>query len=109
MKRIEYYIHTNGKNPVKMWQMSLDRVFMTRVFKRLQKIEEDEYFGDYKKLTDDISELRFDFGSGYRIYYSEVDDIVVLLLNAGDKKRQSKDIETAKEYLELWRQNNGEI
>ena len=39
-----------------------------------------------KKLDDDILELRFSFGSGYRIYYTEIDNIVVLLLNAGDKK-----------------------
>ncbi len=48
---------------------------------------------------DGINELKFKFGSGYRIYYSELDDVIVLLLCAGDKKTQSKDIKLAKEYL----------
>ena len=46
-----------------------------------------------------LNELKFKFGSGYRIYYSELDDVIVLLLCAGDKKTQSKDIKLAKEYL----------
>jgi len=109
MKRIEYYEHTNGKMPVKIWVKTLDVAMAKRVFGRLARIEEDENFGDFKKIDDSISELRFNFGSGYRIYYSEVGDIVVLLLNAGDKKLQSRDIEKAKEYLEIWRQNNENI
>ena len=107
IKRIEYYTHTNGKIPVKIWMKTLDVAMNKRIFGRLARIEEDDNFGDYKKLNEDISELRFNFGSGYRIYYAEVGEIVVLLLNAGDKKFQSKDIAKAKEYLEIWRQNNG--
>lgn len=109
MKRIEYYEHTNGKMPVKIWLKALDISFAKRVFNRLSRIEEDENFGDFKIIDDNISELRFQFGSGYRIYYSEIGDVVVLLLNAGDKKFQSKDIEKAKEYLEIWRQQNEKI
>lgn len=50
-------------------------------------------------LSDNINELKFKFGSGYRIYYSELDDIILLLLCGGDKKTQSKDIKMAKDYL----------
>ena len=75
-------------------------------FDRLTRIEQDDNFGDFKKIDNELSELRFNYGSGYRIYYTEVDNIVVLLLNAGDKKLQSNDILKAKEYLEIWRQNN---
>ena len=74
--------------------------------KQKQSEYEDDNFGDFKKIDNELSELRFNFGSGYRIYYTEVDNIVVLLLNAGDKKLQSNDILKAKEYLEIWRQNN---
>jgi putative addiction module killer protein len=60
--------------------------------------------GEYKLLGDHIhgvmTELKFKFGSGYRIYYSELDDVILLLLCAGDKKTQSKDIKMAKDYLE---------
>ena len=106
MKEIRFYQHTNNKVPVVEWLKSLDKPFIIRIQDRLTRIEQDGNFGDFKKLDDDISELRFNFGSGYRIYYTEIDNIVVLLLNAGDKKVQSKDILKAKEYLEIWRHNN---
>lgn len=47
-------------------------------------------FGDHKKIDSEISELRLNFGSGYRIYYTEIDNIVVLLINGGNKSTQSK-------------------
>ena len=106
MKEIHFYQHTNNKIPVVEWLKSLDKPFRIRIQDRLTRIEQDGNFGDFKKLDDDISELRFNFGSGYRIYYTEIDNIVVLLLNAGNKKVQSKDILKAKEYLEIWRHNN---
>ena len=60
-------------------------------------------FGDHKKIDNEISELRFKFGSGYRIYYTEIDNIIVLLINGGDKSTQSKDILKAKSILQEWR------
>ena len=39
------------------------------------------------------------FGKGYRIYYTIENEVIVLLLHAGDKSKQSKDIETVKKYL----------
>lgn len=106
MKEIRFYQHINGKIPVVVWLKSLDKSIVRRIQDRLARIEEYGNFGDYKMIDNEISELRFDFGSGYRIYYHETDDIIVLLLNAGDKKLQSKDIIKAREYLEIWRQNN---
>ncbi len=108
MKEIKYYQHTNGKIPVIEWIKSLDRSFARRITGRLTRIAENDNFGDCKILDEDISEIKFNFGSGYRIYFSEIGNIVVLLLCAGDKKLQSKDIKKAKEYLEIWRQNNND-
>ena len=56
-------------------------------------------FGDAKSINNDISELRFFFGAGYRIYYVIQETTIVLLLNGGDKNSQKKDIEKAKEIL----------
>ena len=109
MKEIRFYQHTNNKIPVVEWLKSLDKPFRVRVQDRLTRIEQDHNFGDFKKLGNEISELRFNFGSGYRIYYTEVDNIVILLLNAGGKKLQSNDILKTKEYLKIWRQNNDGI
>lgn len=106
MKEIRFYQHTNNKVPVVDWLKGLDKQVRARIQDRFVRIEQDENFGDFKKLDNELSELRFNFGSGYRIYYTEVDNIVVLLLTAGDKKLQSNDISKAKEYLKIWRLNN---
>ena len=46
-------------------------------------------------LTDGVSELKIDFGPGYRVYYSQRGSRLLLLLIGGDKSSQSKDIQWA--------------
>ena len=60
-------------------------------------------FGDAKQVGANLFELRFFFGSGYRIYYTVRKQKIVLLLCGGDKSSQSKDITQAKNLLELLR------
>ena len=58
-------------------------------------------------LGDGVYELKLHCGSGYRVYFAEYDNIIVILLCGGDKSTQSKDIEIAKTYLkELLERNN---
>jgi putative addiction module killer protein len=52
--------------------------------------------GDVRSVGDGVSELRIDYGPGYRVYYSRVGMEVLLLLCGGDKKTQDKDIAEAK-------------
>lgn len=92
----------NDKTPFIEWINSLDKTTKARVQSRLTRLLENN-FGDYKKIDNEISELRLKFGSGYRIYYTEIDNIIVLLINGGDKATQSKDIEKAKSILQEWR------
>lgn len=49
----------------------------------------------YRNLTDGISELRIDFGPGYRVYYALHGDTLLLLLAGGDKSPQQRDIAVA--------------
>lgn len=51
--------------------------------------------GGHRNLTDGISELKIDFGPGYRVYYTQKGDRLLLLLVGGDKSTQQKDIERA--------------
>jgi len=51
--------------------------------------------GDVKSVGKGVSELRIDYGPGYRVYYRKVGQRVIILLAGGDKRTQDKDIKTA--------------
>ncbi|MFY9089187.1 type II toxin-antitoxin system RelE/ParE family toxin [Arcobacter aquimarinus] len=66
------------------------------IFRRIDRIRKGN-FGDYKSVGGNIFELRFTIGPAYRVYYTKVEDEIILLLIAGDKSTQSEDIKKAKE------------
>jgi putative addiction module killer protein len=59
--------------------------------------------GDHKAVREGVSELRIDVGSGYRVYYAERGERLVILLCGGDKSTRRKDIELALEYWADWK------
>lgn len=60
-------------------------------------------FGDVKPVGEDVSELRVDYGPGYRVYFCKRGDLLVLLLAGGTKKTQEADIVKAKELAKSWK------
>lgn len=98
MKQIIFYKTLNNKCPFYNWYDCLDKTTKNRIDIRLSRLEEGN-FGDYKRLSNELIELRFTIGSGYRIYCMEQENILVIILCAGDKSTQSKDIEKAKIYI----------
>lgn len=65
------------------------------ILRRIQRVQEGN-FGDYKSVSSEISELRITTGPGYRVYYTERNEEIVILLIAGDKSTQTEDILKAK-------------
>lgn len=59
--------------------------------------------GDVKPVGAGISEMRIDYGSGYRVYFMERGRLVVVLLAGGDKSTQARDIRQAKRVAGEWR------
>ena len=99
-KQIIYYKTEDGKYPYLEWFNELDQSIRIRVVKRVDKLKDGNY-GDHKKLQNsELSELRMDFGKGYRIYYLDLDTKLVLFLAGSDKKEQKKAIQKANQYLE---------
>lgn len=70
-----------------------------QIVRRINRIAAGN-FGDAKSVGGAVKELRIDYGPGYRVYYTQRGDTVVILLCGGDKRTQSKDIRKAKEIAE---------
>ena len=71
-----------------------DRVGRARVQVRVDRLIHGNP-GQHRDLTDGVSELKVDFGPGYRVYYSQRGARLLLLLVGGDKSSQQKDIAKA--------------
>jgi putative addiction module killer protein len=77
------------------WINSLrDRAGRARVQVRVDRLVHGNP-GRHRMLTGGISELKIDFGPGYRVYYTERKGVLIVLLAGGDKSSQQKDMEMA--------------
>ena len=75
-----------------------DRIAVARILVRIKKVENGN-LGEYRSVGGRVSELKIDYGPGYRLYFTKKGDTVIWLLCGGDKSSQSKDIKRAKEIL----------
>jgi len=97
---LEYYLDARGRSPFTEWLETLrDRAGVARIITRLDRIQIGN-FGRVEPVGYGVSELKIDYGPGYRVYFAMSGTTVVLLLIGGDKSTQKRDIATAKEY---WR------
>jgi len=88
----------SGKTPFTEWLDSLkDSRAVGIVRARLNRLRLGN-FGDCKTVGDGVEELRIDFGPGYRVYFGRRDRLHVLVLCAGDKRTQNRDVLKAKKH-----------
>ena len=97
-KRVLVYGRDNEKEPFTEWLYGLrDIMGRKRILARVSHLQQGNY-GDCESVGEGVSELRLFFGPGYRVYFGEHDNEIVVLLCGGDKDSQSKDIQQAKAY-----------
>ena len=99
--RILVYQQSNGKAPYDEWAATLDKQVRARITARIARFE-DGHFGDHKQLGDGVYEARFFIGPGYRVYFAIHKGELLLLLTAGDKSTQDKDVRKAKEFFKAY-------
>ena len=101
MKQLEYYTTESGKCPYTEWLENLSPILT-----RLDRLAEGNK-GDWKPLQNSkLSELRLHFGSGYRIYFKELDDVIILIVAGSDKSEQKQTIKKANEYYQDYLERN---
>ena len=71
-----------------------DNMTRIRLNRRLDKVQRGNW-GDIKPLQDGVWEMREFFGSGWRMYYIQHGDLVIIMLGGGDKSTQQDDIKKA--------------
>ena len=99
---VRVYETTDGRCPFNDWLARL------RDFRAIEKIDariarlRAGHFGDCKPVGEAVLELRVHYGPGYRVYFARQGRAIVLLLCAGHKATQPRDIARAKRY---WREH----
>jgi putative addiction module killer protein len=72
-----------------------DQTAQIRIAMRIRRVESG-LLGDWKTLGNGVSEMRVDYGPGYRLYYTMRDQVIVILLCGSDKRDQDRAIRMAK-------------
>jgi len=100
MLEILRYVTESGKDVFGEWLDGLrDIQAAAKIIVRIDRLSTGNV-GDCKPVAGAISEIRIDWGPGYRVYYAMVDRTTVLLLCGGDKRKQAADIKRAVRYWE---------
>jgi putative addiction module killer protein len=107
-KVLKIYQDANGREPFVDWLESIkDRTTRHRIITRLDRVESGN-LGDFKPVGNGVFELILQFGPGYRVYFGNDGDILVILLMGGDKITQENDIKKALAYWKDYKECKNE-
>lgn len=98
MIEVRNYETAAGVQPVAAWLDDLrDSMARLRIAARIDRLG-NGLPGDWKSVGGGVFEMRIAIGPGYRVYYAQQGNVLILLLCGGDKRTQTKDIERAHDY-----------
>jgi len=100
MKKIVVYKTISGKEPFTDWFYKIrDEEVKSKIVTRLDRLRYNNY-GHYRYLGSDLIELKENIGGGIRIYFTEKEEEIIILLCGGNKDSQKRDIIKVQKYLE---------
>lgn len=98
LKQLEVYVKPDGTTPFTAWLKLLrDAEARHRINAWLARVRSGN-LGDATAVGEGVSELRIDYGPGYRVYFGQDGARIIVLLSGGDKRTQAADIKQAKSY-----------
>ena len=89
------YLDSSGRSPFGRWFDTLDARAAAKVTIAVSRVEQGN-IASIKSVGEGVSEIRIDWGPGYRIYFGFDGQVLIILLAGGTKRRQDKDIADAK-------------
>jgi putative addiction module killer protein len=92
---IKEYTNESEKNLFRQWFLDLNARAAAKVTTAIARLENGNT-SNVKSVGSGVYEYKINFGPGYRIYFAYEGKTIIILLAGGTKKRQSKDIDTAK-------------
>ncbi len=101
MKTVKMLQLPGGKEPYREWYEKLDGTTRRKVSAFVERVSLGGAKKNIKELGDGVFEIKIDHGPGYRVYFAEKRNVLILLLLGGDKSTQFRDIQQAKKY---WRE-----
>lgn len=101
---VHLLVKTDGVCPFTKWFGGLrDSEAKSRILVRIVRLIQNGNLGDRReRIAGAVSELKINYGPGYRVYYVQIGDVVVVLQGGGVKDGQQADIDAA---LKLWEEN----
>ena len=107
-KTILTYVKADGRTPFNDWLEALrNRKARAIIRTRINRIRLGN-LGDCKSVGEGVSELRIKFGAGYRVYFGQEGNTIIILLSGGDKSSQDKDIKQAKVYWQDYKRRSND-
>src|ERR1700753_3142557 len=102
MLELCYFLAEDESSPFEEWFSGLDAQAAAKVTVALARLEQAN-LSNAKSVGEGVLEYRIDWGPGYRVYFGRDGDRFVILLTGGTKKRQQRDIETAKRFWAIYK------
>ena len=105
-RQVEVYTNPIGLEPFQLWLDELsDRRAQLLIDKTIAKIRLGN-LGKHKSVGEGVQEIKLDYGAGFRLYFAEHGNALVILLCGSTKRDQQKAIEMAQKYWKDWKERS---